>query len=215
MTALEYTFRNAAPGDMEGVARLFMQAFPESLRHYFRQQPAPSVVAEPFRLCLAAEPQGFFVAEAPNGEIAGYLFAPTRTSRIARTALSRGFLLRWFWRWISGQYGIGLVPVKGLITNKLDFLASARAPKVQAEARILSLAVHPAHQGKGLASHLCRRGLERFDRLGATPVRLEVRPENAPAMALYTKLGFQPVGSTQDGQGEWRIMLRHSPMQRL
>lgn len=203
------TYRLAAAPDMEGVARIFMAAFPESLSHYFRQPPAPWVVAEPFRLCLASEPDGFFVATTPAGEVVGYLFAPAQTSRLTRVALRGGFALRWLWRWVSGRYGIGLAPVRGLALNKLDFLASARAPKVKAEARILSIAVHPAHQGQGIAKALCRRGLDRLDQLGASPVRLEVRPENTPAVALYTGLGFQPAGTTRDAQGQWRIMLRY------
>lgn len=204
------TYRLAAESDLEGVARIFMAAFPDSLSHYFRQPPTPWVVAEPFRLCLASEPAAFFVAATPEGEPAGYLFAPAQTSRLTKVALLRGFALRWLWRWVSGQYGIGLAPVRALALNKLDFLASARAPKVQAEARILSIAVHPAYQGQGIATALCRLGLARLDQIGASPVRLEVRPDNAPAMALYQGLGFQTVGSTRDAQGEWVIMLRNN-----
>lgn len=209
MSALEYTYRVATERDMEGVARVFTAAFPDSIRHYFRQPPSPWVVAEPFRLCLASEPDGFFVAEAPGGQIAGYLFAPFRTGRIPWVALSHGFVIRWLWRWVIGRYAIGLAPVQGLAANKLDFFASARSPKVKAEARILSIAVDSAHQGRGIATRLCRMGLQRLDRIGASPVRLEVRPENRPAVALYTGLGFRTVGSTRDSQGEWLIMLRH------
>lgn len=207
--SLSFVYRLAAERDMERVGRLFAAAFPESVRHYFPSSPPDRVVAEPFRLCLAAEPEAFFVAEGAGGEIAGYLFAPSRTDRIPWVALSKGFALRWLWRWVSGAYGIGMAPVRALAANKLDFLASARAPKIQANARILSIAVQPQHQGKGIAGGLCRLGLERLDRLGVSPVRLEVRPENRPAMALYTNLGFRPVGSTRDSQGEWLIMLRH------
>lgn len=208
---MQYRLRLACPGDMEGVAHIFSAAFPQSVAHYFDRVPADWVVAEPFHVCLAAEPEGFLVAEAPDGTIAGYLFAPARTSRLWRTAITRGFVWRWMWRWLSGRYGFGLAPVRGLFRNKLDFRTSARAPRVRAEARILSIAVHPAHQGRGLATRLCRMGLERLDRLGASPVRLEVRPTNAPAMALYTHLGFRPAGETEDSQGRWLIMLREGP----
>lgn len=169
------------------------------------------MVAEPFALCLEAEPEALYVADARDGNIAGYLFAPATTSRIPWVAIRKGIIFRWFWRWISGQYRIGLAPVRGLVLNKVDFLTSARQPKVQAEARILSIAVHPEHQGKGIAGALCRLGLARLDRLGAGPVRLEVRPENEPAMRLYSGLGFQAAGRTRDAQGDWLIMLRTSP----
>lgn len=209
--ALSYEYRLARHDDLEGIARVFAAAFPESISHYFDAPPAPAVVAEPFSLCLEAEPEALYVADARDGSVAGYLFAPASTSRIARVAVTRGFIFRWFWRWITGQYRIGLAPVRGLVLNKVDFLTSARQPKVQAEARILSIAVHPEHQGQGIAGALCRLGLSRLDRLGAGPVRLEVRPENEPAMRLYSGLGFEAAGLTRDAQGDWLIMLRHRP----
>lgn len=211
MSQPEYTLRTARPADMEGVARVFAAAFPESVAHYFGKPPPDWVVAEPFQLCLASEPDGFFVAQAPDGTIAGYIFAPARTSRLWRVAITRGFALRWLWRWVSGRYGIGLGPVRSLARSKMGFRASSRAPGIQAEARILSIAVHPDHRGRGLATRLCRMGLERLDRLGASPVRLEVRPSNDAALTVYTRLGFEPAGVTEDSQGRWLIMLRRAP----
>jgi len=170
------------------------------------------VVAEPFALCLASEPDALYVAEDGQGRIAGYLFAPASTGRIPWVAIRRGIIFRWFWRWLSGQYRLGMAPVRALVFNKLDFLASARQPKVKAEARILSIAVHPEFQGRGIARALCDLGLGRLDRLGAGPVRLEVRPENQPAVRLYSGLGFRPAGRTRDSQGDWLIMLRDAPV---
>lgn len=210
MTSLAYDYRKARASDLEGIARVFATAFPESIAHYFARPPALAVVAEPFALCLAAEPEALCVADAGNGEIAGYIFAPSSTSRIPWVAVRRGIIFKWFWRWMTGQYGIGMAPVRALTLNKLDFLSSAREPEVKAEARILSIAVDPAHQGQGIAKELCRLGLERLDRLGAGPVRLEVRPENRPALRLYSGLGFAVSGRTRDAQGDWLIMLREN-----
>lgn len=208
---MPYEYRHARESDLQGVARVFAAAFPESVAHYFPSAPALSVVAEPFTLLLAAEPEAFYVADAGAGEVAGYIFAPSRTGRIPWVAVKGGFALRWLWRWISGRYGIGLAPVRALAANKVDFLTSARQRGMEAEARILSVAVSPDHQGQGVAGGICRVALERLDRLGASPVRLEVRPENAPAVKLYTRLGFTRRGSTRDSQGEWWIMLRDRP----
>lgn len=168
------------------------------------------MVAEPFRLCLKSEPDAFLVADGEKEGVVGYIFAPAHTNRLWRVALCHGFLFRWFWRWVTGRYGIGLSPVRALAVNKLDFLTSShnreKGPSVQA--RILSIAVHPEHQGQGIATALCRRGLARLDSLGVRPVRLEVRPENLPAVRLYTGLEFRQVGETADSQGTWLIMLR-------
>jgi len=39
-------------------------------------------------------------------------------------------------------------------------------------------------------------------------VRLEVRPDNHPALQVYQRWGFVPSGVTRDSQGEWLIMLK-------
>jgi len=38
-------------------------------------------------------------------------------------------------------------------------------------------------------------------------VRLEVRPWNAPAIALYRNTGWREVGRTRDLEGEWIVMV--------
>jgi len=196
---------------MVGVAGVFASGFPGSLTHYFDRPPRSDVVAEPFALCLASEPEGFFVADDGQGNVAGYIFAPAKTSRLPWVALRHGFAFRWAWQWLTGRLDIGMAPVRALTLNKVDFLTSARKDNLAADARILSIAVHPDHQGKGIARALCELGLKRLDDLGASPVRLEVRPENTPAVRLYTRLGFRVSGQTRDSQGEWLIMLRRPP----
>jgi ribosomal-protein-alanine N-acetyltransferase len=205
---LTYTYRQATQADMEGVAHVFTAAFPESIDHYFDQPPDPRVVAQPFALCLEAEPDAFFVADEGQGRIAGYIFAPAHTSRLVPTAVFDGFIFRWLWGWMSGHYGIGWAPVRALVANQMDFWRSAVKPKVKADARILSVAVHPQHQGRRIAGELCKLALGRLDRIGARPVRLEVRPDNTPAVRLYSHLGFREVDRTSDSQGDWLIMLR-------
>lgn len=207
---MTYDFRLARPDDLTGIAGVFAAAFPESISHYFAAPPGLDVVAEPFSLCLESEPDALYVADAGAGKIAGYIFAPAETGRLPWVAMRKGIALRWLWRWISGHYRIGMAPIRGLVMNKIDFLTSARQPDVKAAARILSIAVHPDHQGRGIAKALCTLGLRRLDRLGANPVRLEVRPTNEPAMRLYSRLGFQEFGRTRDSQGDWLIMLRQA-----
>jgi ribosomal protein S18 acetylase RimI-like enzyme len=158
--ALSYEFRPARHDDLAGIASVFAAAFPESIAHYFDTPPAPLVVAEPFSLCLESEPDALYVADAGSGKIAGYIFAPAQTGRLPWVALKRGIAFRWVWRWLSGQYRVGMAPIRALTLNKLDFLTSARQPDVKAEARILSIAVHPDHQGKGLQPGATRRSGE-------------------------------------------------------
>lgn len=62
------------------------------------------------------------------------------------------------------------------------------------EAELLSLAVAPEARGRGLGRHLAEDGLSRLRQAGARTCYLEVRPGNAPALALYRRLGFRGIG---------------------
>lgn len=62
------------------------------------------------------------------------------------------------------------------------------------DCEILSVATAPGLQGQGLASALMRAALADAVDSGATRAILEVADDNAPARALYARLGFAPVG---------------------
>lgn len=204
----EITYRQAQHGDMEGVGDVFLNAFPESVRHYMGDREiSPRVVADIFAICLDAEPAAFFVALREN-HVVGYIFAPAHFSRLSSVAIWHGHLLRMCWRWLTGQYGIGLHPVAVAARNWLLLLRESREREVARDARILSIAVGPLAQGHGVGNGLMQRGLEYLDGQGVDLVRLEVRPQNAPAVHLYEKYGFTLAGNTHDTQGEWLIMLR-------
>ena len=59
---------------------------------------------------------------------------------------------------------------------------------------ILNVAVSPDHRGCGIGRALLTVLEQRLRQQGVTEVLLEVRPSNAPAIALYTSLGFVQVG---------------------
>ena len=65
---------------------------------------------------------------------------------------------------------------------------------VLGEADMMNVAVHPDHRRKGIAEALVN-GLSRELKLRDNVcLTLEVRDSNAPAIALYEKLGFTQVG---------------------
>ena len=204
--AAEVLYRNADPEDLSGIAELFLAAFPESIEHYVGHPIGPNAIEDAVAIALGAEPGAFLVAEV-GGRIAGYSFTPSKFSNLVRTALLGGRLLRMSWRWITGRYKIGLKPVKIAVRNWLNIWREARKEEHQAEARILSIAVHPDFQGMGIGTGLMRRGIAYLKEKGERTIRLEVRPENAAAVHVYEKLGFEAKGRTRDTQGEWLIML--------
>ncbi|MDQ0317033.1 GNAT family N-acetyltransferase [Amorphus orientalis] len=62
------------------------------------------------------------------------------------------------------------------------------------EGEILTIAVRPTHRRSGTGHSLVSAALRHLYKARVTQVFLEVDSENAPALAIYTKLGFKVVG---------------------
>ncbi|MFP4079325.1 MAG: ribosomal protein S18-alanine N-acetyltransferase [Ectothiorhodospira sp.] len=62
------------------------------------------------------------------------------------------------------------------------------------ECHVLNLTVRPEYQGQGYGRHLLRAFLAKARERGVETAFLEVRPSNAPAVALYRAEGFNEVG---------------------
>lgn len=62
------------------------------------------------------------------------------------------------------------------------------------EADMMNLAVAPMYRRQGVGERLVLALVDRLRSRGVCRLSLEVRDSNAPALALYTKLGFQQVG---------------------
>jgi ribosomal-protein-alanine N-acetyltransferase len=61
------------------------------------------------------------------------------------------------------------------------------------ELHVLSIATHPDHRRRGLAGLLLAHAIEAARAMRATLATLEVRKGNAPAIALYERIGFRTV----------------------
>lgn len=86
------------------------------------------------------------------------------------------------------------------------------ARRVLDEAEILTLAVHPDHRRKGIGETLVGMAAAVTAAAGARVMFLEVAEENAPAMALYAKAGFEKAGRRRDyyAPGAHAWLLRRS-----
>jgi len=62
------------------------------------------------------------------------------------------------------------------------------------EAEVLTVCSAPAFRGRGIAGALIREAAATLLAHGATALFLEVAADNAPAIALYEKLGFKRIG---------------------
>lgn len=89
-----------------------------------------------------------------------------------------------------------------------EAVASVRHASRGASGRIESIAVDAAQRGLGVGAALLRRLLDDLRRRAARSVRLEVESGNLPAIRLYERNGFRPVGRIADFYGEGRAALR-------
>ncbi len=206
MTNSDLACRTAERSDLPGVAEVFAAAFPESVRHVAGATPAAAVLAEIFALARTAEPGSLMVAEA-DGRIAGYVLAPAHMARLQRAVLWSGSWLRLAGHWLAGRFGPRWRVLRLTLAGKLAFLRFSRQFQ-SCEARILSIAVHPDFQGRGLGRLLLEAGLAHLAAARVPCVRLEVRPDNAPARHLYEQYGFVALGTYEDPQGPWLVMLK-------
>jgi ribosomal protein S18 acetylase RimI-like enzyme len=223
--------RTATRADLPRIAQVYLKAFANTLEDLRSPNLSAMAVADIMSACLEAEPECTVVAEVDgaigdrSAIIVGYVIAVANTGRIPRAALAHGLPLVWLWRWLLGRYGLPWRAVLSLLGDKMRFWQAARGCAVrgaippptrsgrrdlrQADcpARILSLAVDPAQQGRHIGRRLLETGLLRLRRLGCDCVRLEVRPDNQPAVHLYEDSGFQRVGEYRDSRGPWAIMI--------
>lgn len=117
-------------------------------------------------------------------------------------------------QWSSQAWAAELTGDRWVIT---DLDAADRVVGVASFSAVADLAdlhrviVHPQLQGRGIGASLVRAGLEWAEAAGAGRMLLEVRPDNAAAVALYLRLGFEQVTTRRDyyGQGvDAMVMLR-------
>ena len=65
---------------------------------------------------------------------------------------------------------------------------------VAGETDVMNIAVHPDWRRRGIAQSLIECLVVELKNRGSEALMLEVRVSNAPAIALYEKLGFRQVG---------------------
>jgi len=94
----------------------------------------------------------------------------------------------------------GLLADRAVLADGL-FLGRGQSPSgfvlsriIVDEAEILTIAMAPEARGLGHGRPLVARHLDELARAGVRTVHLEVEEGNAPALALYRRLGFRQVG---------------------
>jgi ribosomal-protein-alanine N-acetyltransferase len=70
--------------------------------------------------------------------------------------------------------------------------------QIRDDVQVNNIAVHPEFRGLGIAEALMRSAIAKVRTAGAAFMMLEVRQSNAPAVALYKKLGFEALGTRKN-----------------
>lgn len=98
--------------------------------------------------------------------------------------------------WSASEFSSFLEsPLCFLVTNDESF---ALGRVIGPEAELLTLAVHPVTQGKGLG-RICLEQFERTAQIrGAEESFLEVAADNAPAISLYKTSGYSQISHRQN-----------------
>ena len=78
------------------------------------------------------------------------------------------------------------------------------------ETDMMNVAVTASYRRRGIAEELVNALVEELKALGSHSLTLEVRASNAPAIALYEKLGFTPYGEIEPEEGCPHIWMQKS-----
>jgi ribosomal protein S18 acetylase RimI-like enzyme len=97
---------------------------------------------------------------------------------------------------IAKGYPHLVVPSEGGVVGWCDIVPKSRP--VHAHVGVLGVALLPEFRGQGWGGRLMRQTLDRARAFGLHRVELTVREDNANAIALYRKIGFETEGLMRD-----------------
>lgn len=150
-------------------------------------------------------PRGFIAAH--DGEkLVGYAIFVPSLKTVQRRAILSGEVFKWSWNTIR-RGELRWKHITAIVRNKIMFVRGGQRFRTKGDAQLLNVAVDPDAQGRGIAHRLVQTGLQAMREMGVPEVRLEVRPWNAPAVAVYRKTGWREAGRTRDLEGEWLVMV--------
>ena len=184
---------------------IFFEAFRDTVIPVYGDPPRKDAMLDVWAFAREIEPGAFLAARDASGLI-GYVLFTSSVRVLQRTALLRGRPLVWGLRALSGRYGIRWLALGKALWNKMLFIGNENRFRTEGDAQLLNIAVAPAARGRGVAKRLVEAGMQYLRERGVPEVRLEVRPDNAAAIAVYRDTGYVERGHTRDVRGAWLVM---------
>jgi ribosomal-protein-alanine N-acetyltransferase len=120
--------------------------------------------------------------------------AAFRTDRLSRRAL----------RHHLARGGLNVADLDGEVAGYFVLLRRAGATR----SRLYSIAVAPGRAGNGIGRRLLEAAEARAAAGGSLELRLEVRTDNVPAIALYERSGYRRLGTIEDFYADGAPALR-------
>lgn len=158
-----------------------------------------------WRFLHSVAPDGF-IAGRDDGKLVGYAIFVPSLKEVQRRAVLSGAVFGWSWKaLLRGEVRPGAI--SRIIRNKILFVSSGQRFRTKGDAQLLNIAVDPLAQRRGLAKQLVSGGMAAMRSANVPEVRLEVRPWNKAAIAVYEKTGWREAGCTRDLEGEWLVMV--------
>ncbi len=185
------------------IATIYAKAFPDSVRFFFiKKKPERllELLELTFNLVFLWGGQAV-VAKDSQGQLLGYCLYSSAHAPHRAYGPSIATALKLLFR-LSPREAFRLIR-----NQLLMFFSARRTTPKQCGARIISIAINPSFQARGLGTKLLRGALQH---LPQETVSLNVRTDNPAGRRLYEKAGFVVCGTRRDLLGRW-IMLERRP----
>lgn len=187
--------------DCKQIAQIYRLAFPESIDFFFKGKAENDLIdllEASFKAIFYLGGQSLVIKNKQNA-IKGYCFYKTTT----KSHQERNYcaLMSLFPRFITK---VNFKELVLLMRNKVTMgRPGEKRPRPSAE--IVSIAIDPQEQGKGLGNSLLENVLSQIHN---KTIYLNVRESNKSARRLYEKSGFKVYGHTTDLSGKWLRMVK-------
>jgi ribosomal protein S18 acetylase RimI-like enzyme len=206
-----YEVRALLPGELAGIARIHCAAFPSSglsllgekvVERYYEWQLARVPGATTFVVCSGRNVRGFAVCGDTLCSTGRFMVE--HAGSVVHAILRRPRMIAdpRFVRFVSYAARV-LLPRRPRAGGVAERSPAPAARRFWVEA----IAVHPAERGRGLGSMLLSQCEQAAAAQGFDECFLAVEPENADAVRLYRRRGWEPVPSNGLWNGRMRKTL--------